>query len=151
LAPANHEHVRAVLGHEQAHRARHDPLRRFLASLAFAFHLPGVARAIELELARAQEMAADDDAARMVGSRARVARALVALTRARRREPSLGLAFAELDVEARVRCLLEPRPASSTPGPGALLVALAAALVLIAITAETVHHAVELVLGVLGG
>lgn len=151
LAPEHRDHLEAVLAHERAHLVRRDPARRVLASLAFAFHLPGIAAAIERWLARAHEMAADEDASTVVGSRSRVARALVHLARARIRPLAVALAFADSDLELRVRALLEERGTKRGPLPQTLMVLAGAGVAGIASGAEAVHHGVEVVLGLLGG
>src|SRR5690606_16635337 len=111
LSDRHREHLAPVIAHERAHLRRRDPLRRLVAALALAFHVPGLASVLERRLGRAHEMAADAEAATEVGSRQRVARALVRLTRARRRAPDVALGFgSSSDVEARVACLLDPRP-----------------------------------------
>ncbi len=145
---ARSEHLGAVLAHERAHVARHDPLRRFVAGLGLAFHLPGVARTLGAALARTQEMAADDHAARSLASRVRVARALVALARAR--APATALAFSGSDVPTRVAALMDDRPRSDRPTPVAFAVVALAAIVGAASSAELIHHGVEMLLGVFG-
>jgi Zn-dependent protease with chaperone function len=144
-------HLDAVLAHERAHVLRADALRRVVAGLSFAFHLPGIASAIEQRLARAHEMAADEDAATAIGSRAQVARALVHLARARVRAPRAALAFVGSEVEIRVRALLETEPRPTGPMPRTLAIFATVALLAIAGGAEAVHHAVEVVLGFVGG
>lgn len=151
LAAAHRDHMDTVLAHERAHLHRGDPARRLIASVAFAFHLPGIATAIERRLARAHEMAADEDAAAAVGSRARVARALVHLSRASTRVPAPALAFAGSDVELRVRSLLDAHPRGTGPGPHSLLAVASMAAVAIAVGADAVHHGLEVTLGLLGG
>lgn len=146
-------HLDAVLAHERAHVRRRDPLRRLLARLTSSLHLPGVARALELRLARAHEMAADAEAARVLGSACRVADALVQLTRAHgaRPAPADAMAFGGSDLEARVRTLLDERPRQDRPRPSTLLLAAGALFAATSAGADHVHHGVEIVLGLLGG
>jgi hypothetical protein len=151
LAREHREHLAAVLAHEWAHVLRWDPLKRLASQLGLVFHLPGVARWLEAELAAAQEMAADADAAARVGSGARVARALVHLTRARSRLPHLVLPFGTGDLESRVRRLLLPPSGYDFPRPLSISVAGAVALVVVALSADGVHHGIEMLLGLFGG
>ncbi len=143
-----------VIAHERAHLERRDPLRRQLARIGLPFHLPGVARAIERRLARAHEMAADAEAAREVGSRERVAETLVQVMRAQVRRPRAGLAFeatSTADMEARVRRLLDHDPDRDGPGVAALAAGVCTVQAVVLLAADTVHHGVEHVLGLLGG
>jgi hypothetical protein len=151
LAREHSPHLAAVLAHERAHVLRSDPLKRLLCQIGLIFHLPGVARWLEGQLAMAQEMAADADAADRVGSGERVARALVHLTRARRRLPPLVLAFGTGDLESRVRRLLLSPREYDFPRPLAIVAVGIAAVVLVALSADRVHHGVEMLLGVFGG
>lgn len=151
MSDAHREHLAPVLFHELAHVRRRDPLRRAVAALALAFHLPGIATWLERRLARAHEMAADAAAALEVRSPERVAAALVRLTRACQGAPRAVLAFGSTDVEARVARLLDDRPKRDRPRGGALVLA---ALLLFAAagqSADAVHHGVEIVLGLIGG
>jgi hypothetical protein len=114
-----------------------------------SFHVPGIARSIGRSQSTAQEMAADDLAAQAVGSRRRVARALVALCRARCRLPH-ACAFSESDVEERVNQLLRARRQGDCLSVSTLGIAAAVAAVALAAEAGPVHHGVELLLGLLG-
>jgi Zn-dependent protease with chaperone function len=151
LSDAHREHLAPVLSHERAHLGRRDPLRRTLASFALAFHLPGIARWLDRRLARAQEMAADAEAARAVGSGERVATALVRLARAHHDAPRFALAFGASDIEARVTALLDRRERRDRPGAIALVAGIALLFAGVAGGADHVHHGVEMLLGVLGG
>lgn len=151
LAAEHRAHLAAVLAHERAHVRRADALRSLIATAGLAFHLPWIARALHDRLARAQEMAADFDAARAVGDRSQIAQALVHLARAQLQAPRGALAFGASDVELRVRGLLDDRPLREWPSGRALLLAFAVAGVFIALHAGTVHHAVEQALGLFGG
>lgn len=151
LSSQHREHLAAVVAHEHAHMRRNDPLRSLVADLGLAFHLPGIARALRARLARAQEMAADADAASALGDRARIAQALVHVARAQLRAPHGALAFGASHVELRVRGLLDDRPLREWPSSGALWLAFVSAGVFVALHASTVHHTVEQALGLLGG
>ncbi len=150
LCGPHRHHLGVVLAHERAHIARHDGLRRVIARLGFAFHLPVVAVALEERLVRAQEMAADEDAARGVGSRTQVAEALVALARSKQ-SPAAALLFADSDIEARVHSLLAPSLPETSPQAPTLLLVAAATFAAIVVNAEAVHHGLEIVVSWLGG
>jgi Zn-dependent protease with chaperone function len=150
LRGESREHLAPVLAHERAHLRRRDPLWRAVANVGLGFHLPCVARWIGGELERAQEMAADAEAASVVGSGARVARALVHLARAQARPGPAVLAFGAADVEARVLRLLDDRPRRDWPGGLALALLAVASLVLVGVGAPLVHHGVEHLVGALG-
>lgn len=128
----NEDDLASVLAHERAHAARRDPLRRLIASAGLVLHLPGIAHLINRLLTRTQEMAADADAVRTVGDRAKVAESLVRFARlqaassgcdcrwrkvakalvrfARFQGPvrTAAMGFGKGDLEARVRELLDP-------------------------------------------
>ena len=138
--------LKPVLAHEQAHARRRDPLRRRIASVGLAFHLPGIAAMLDRRLARAQEMAADADAARAVGDAPRVAEVLVRLARLHKARPAPAMALFGSDLEARVRDLLRTDPRPNHP-PATLLFGVAAALVVFAVVAaHPIHTDVELLL-----
>jgi Zn-dependent protease with chaperone function len=143
-------HLPAVLAHEHAHIQRRDPLFRWLAGILLALHLPGVAKMIATELAEAQEMAADEDAARAIGSREGVARALLYIA-SQRSAPAGALAFASGDLDRRVRQLLDERPRREWPPRGIVVAAATGVLIVTTVLAGPVHHGVELALGALGG
>lgn len=143
------EHLGAVLAHERAHIARRDPFRRFVAGLGLAFHLPFVARRLDDALARAQEMAADEDAATTLASRVRVARALVALARATP-APEGATAFATSDVTTRVALLMDDTPRADRPTVLHFVIGSAIAIASVAMSADFVHHGVEILLGLFG-
>jgi Zn-dependent protease with chaperone function len=147
--PESH-HLQAVMAHERAHLRRLDSLRRFLAGIGLSFHLPGIAHWITRCLTQAQEMAADDVAAEAVGSRRRVARALVALARSRCGVPQSAFAFSGSDVELRVVQLMDARTFRDWPKVSTLVMGVAMGLALVAVGADGVHHGVEFLLGALG-
>jgi Zn-dependent protease with chaperone function len=145
LAP---DDLAVVVAHERAHARRRDPLRLLVARSLSLAHLPPVRRALLHELALACELACDEEAARAVGDRLRVARALLAAERllAGATPPaSLALAFGGRALPARVAALLAEPAAPLPRGLGAAAaVTLAAAL---ALAADPVHHAIEHLLG----
>ena len=143
-------HLPAVIAHERAHLRRFDPLRRFVAGIGLSFHLPGVAKVLQRNHARAQEMAADDAAAQDIGSREMIASALVALAKAQFKVPPMAVAIADSDVEERVILLMDDGHRRDWP-PASILLSLGlAALLVVAVGAQSVHHQVESLLGVLG-
>ncbi|MBK9072563.1 MAG: M48 family metalloprotease [Myxococcales bacterium] len=149
LADPHRKHSMAALAHERAHIRRRDLLRRALAGMALAFHLPGLASWLEQQVSRAHELAADAEAAADVGSRVDVAAALVAMTRAQLVPLGVAMSFGVGDVEARVHALLDAQPRFDRPRPAALLVGLLGLVLLLGLTADAVHHGVEMVLGLL--
>lgn len=158
LSPSAREHLAAVVAHEEAHVRRGDPVWRVVANIALAFHLPGVAAYVRHSLAGAQEMAADERAAEVVGSREQVASALVFVARhadgtAPRAAHAFGPAYGSRgrasDLESRVRALLEDPPGIDTPSKRTLAILAAAFVVAVACGAGLVHHGVEIVLGLL--
>ena len=139
------EHWAPVLAHEDAHARRGDPLWRWLAVVFRAFHLPVVGQTLVAAHADAQELAADADAADVVGDRLRVAEAITEWTRVRRSAIPLAVTFGDGSLRRRVLALTAERPPTSTlpwlPWIGAAL--LLAPLV----AAPALHHAVETLLG----
>jgi Zn-dependent protease with chaperone function len=151
LAKRHRRHLKAVLAHERAHVSRCDSRWRLAAQLAFAFHLPIVARRLDALLSEAHEMAADEEAARTVGSRSRVAEALVHLARSGAGAPRLAQAFAGSDIEQRVVALLDARRTAHEPTTATLLSFAVLGLTAIGLTAEGVHHGLEVVMGLFTG
>jgi Zn-dependent protease with chaperone function len=148
LSSQHREHLAPVLSHERAHVRRRDPLRRAVAMIVLGFHLPGIARWIEARLARAHEMAADAEAAREIGSGDRVVNALVALIRAQR-PPLEGMAFGGSDLELRIASLLDSRPKNDRPHRAVLLAAAGCLIAIVCVSADEVHHGVEIMLGLI--
>jgi Zn-dependent protease with chaperone function len=141
--------LEAVLAHERAHRRRRDPLRRWVASLGLAFHLPGVAGMLERRLARAHEAAADADAARAVGDGARIAQVLVRVARLRLPQPVAVCGLLGGDLSARVGDLLATERRSSRPS-ALLLASGALTLWMLSIAAaDPIHRLAETLLGLL--
>ena len=132
--------LETVLAHERAHVARRDPLRRLVAALALALHLPGVARQLGRALRAAEEASADADAARVLGDRGRVAEALVRFARMRRAAP-LAVGFHGDALEERVREVLAPERGNEGPCAGAVLAGAAGAVALALLVAPLLHRA----------
>src|SRR5262249_17659102 len=128
LEQANEDDLASVLAHERAHAARRDPLRRLIASLGLVLHLPGIAHLLGRLLTRTQEMAADADAARVVGDRVRVAESLVRFARLRGPSRAVAVEFGSGDLEARVKELLDTHQRRGGLPSAAVLVGCAPAL-----------------------
>lgn len=149
MAVADAPEWRIVIAHERDHARHRDPLVRWIARLAAALHAPGIAGWILRELASAQELAADEHAARVTGDRLAVAEQILAFARDAARGPSLVAAFAEGDLARRVAALLEtPR---YVRGPsllhGLVMVAMSGAITVLAST--WIHHELEALLALL--
>jgi Zn-dependent protease with chaperone function len=143
--------LESVMEHERSHIRRRDPLRRLVASLGLAFHLPGVASAIDRRLAATQESAADAAAARALGDPPRIAEALVRLARLRVARPPLAVGVLGSDLEFRVRELLSPATRPDRPAP-MLLIAVATTLFAAALlVADPIHTAFESLVRLLAG
>jgi Zn-dependent protease with chaperone function len=99
-----------VLAHEHAHRRRRHPLHAFVDRW-FASLLPGrVSAHLMRVLTLAREQRCDLDAARHVGSRVDVARALTEVARLNRHAPNVGASIGGGDLAARIDALLAPDP-----------------------------------------
>lgn len=144
------ELLEAVVAHERVHAARRDLLWRGLGSMVAAAHLPAMAAALRVRLVTAQEMAADEEAARsMPQGRIRVAQALLQLARTSR-EPMPGVAVVSGDVDARVRALLDGgRPGTVWPAR-LLLAGSVIAPLFVGVAHAPIHHGLETLLGLLG-
>jgi Zn-dependent protease with chaperone function len=140
-----------VLAHERAHAERRDPLRRVIASLALAYHLPGIAPLLERRLARAHELAADAEAARVVGDGHRVAEVIVRFARVR--VSRLGLSPASSwfggDLEVRVGALLAAGVRTNRPSAASLVTVVVALFVIALVAADPIHSGGEILLGLL--
>jgi Zn-dependent protease with chaperone function len=147
LAAAHSEDLAPVLAHEEAHVRKRDPLRRLIASAGLLFHLPGVTATIERRLTRAQEMAADSEAAGRIGDRIRFAEVLVWFARLQSFRPVSACEFSCGDIDARVRGILESTPRRDAFRPAALLVAASSITVLALAAANPLHRLSELLLG----
>ena len=147
LEQANEDDLASVLAHERAHAARRDPLRRLIASLGLVLHLPGIAHLLDRLLTRTQEMAADADAARVVGDRVRVAESLVRFARLRRPSRAVAVEFGSGDLEARVKELLDTHQRRGGRPSAAELISCSAALCLFALfAAHGLHYLAQALL-----
>jgi beta-lactamase regulating signal transducer with metallopeptidase domain len=148
------EELTAIVAHERGHIERRDNLRRLLLAAApdVLAWLP-TSRDLIARWRDAAEEAADDDAARASAeSRLNLASALVKVARLSPSAPAAAIVPASAlyrgeSLEARVRRLLEPDPAASSPATGAPWPTLALAGTAIAFTApESVHRFMEVLL-----
>lgn len=144
---------RAILAHETAHVHRRDPLRKLLAELLAAAHVPGIRRMLLGDMCLACEEACDDEAALAIGDRTVVAMALVRLSRLAEQMPAratpLAARFGDTSIGIRVQALLDPpkRP----PIMPRMSVSVVAAVVVTAVLMEPLHHVTEMLLGSLLG
>lgn len=137
----------AVLEHERAHAAGQDPLLRWLAEALTAFHLPGAGADLVLRLRVAQELAADESAARAIGCRVQVAETLVEWTRWSCAQPEPDVGFESGPLSLRVRRLLDPETCRPGPSRPSVLLGAAALAVAVLLIALPLHHAVETLFG----
>ena len=143
--------LESVMEHERSHIQRRDPLRRLIASLGLAFHLPGIASAIERRLAATQESAADAEAARVLGDPPRIAEALVKLARLRVARLPLAVGILGSDLEFRVRELLSPATRPDRPAPRLLIVVATTGFAAALLVADPIHTAFESLVRLLAG
>lgn len=135
-----------VRAHEAAHGERGDNLVRIIAAAFSVGHWPGAARALQAELALAQEQACDRAAARAFGAieTAETLLAVEKLQRSMRAPPACYCpAYLDTAIEARTRALLSP---SFMPSQRAVVTVFAATLIALLITtvsAEPLHHEIE--------
>lgn len=140
--------VNAVLAHEYAHLSRNDPFSKVMLAWAGLFAMPVMARRVQDHFGDAAEEASDAEAALVVGP-LELAASLVSVARiVRSNAPATGMAIGGSSLERRVATLLQQpsdvRPSQAARlGIGLALVGTAA----IPLSADTIHHAVETLLG----
>ena len=145
LALLSADERRALLAHEAAHLRHHHASYVQLAQLAAAANplLRPLARNVRL----AVELWADQVAAREVGDRRIVARALARASLAASRQgtrPGIALAIAETDTRARVRALVDqPRRLRPWAAAVALTLTLASSMTAVTLTWAT-HQQIEI-------
>jgi Zn-dependent protease with chaperone function len=154
----NDEERRAVLHHEDAHRARRDPLTLLVLEACARFiSLSGVVNLLNAWRAGA-EHECDRHAAEVVGSPESIASALLTLERYYRSRPEASLALqaraSGASLAARVRVLLSDDLRRERPSLGCdvLAVSLGGLVFAFAFTifaGDLVHHAAETALGLL--
>jgi hypothetical protein len=118
-------------------------LRRLVASIGLAFHLPGIATAIDRRFVASLESAADADAARVIGDARRVARALVRLARLRLTHDALAVGMLDSGLEFRVRELLRPPTRPDRPSASVLVAVAATAFLAALVVADPLHTVFE--------
>lgn len=144
------DELEAVLAHEAGHARRRDPLRRVIARLALAFHLPGVGFRLEEELALAHELAADEHAASSVGDPDLVAETIVRIARRRHADRAAVAAWGGgADLSTRVHRLLAGAPRRDLPSARIVTATLVAVVVIVGVAGDQVHHALETLLGLI--
>lgn len=153
------ECVEAALAHEQGHLARHETRLRLAARIGAAFHLPGFAESILNHWLHDSELICDRHAARVSGSAAVVADALVRFHRAHRRlrapRMSAGACLCAdgSRLNARVTSLLaldvRALAAPESEGRVAYLLGFGLLAVGLALQARHLHHALESLVGFL--
>jgi len=137
--------LRVVVAHERAHIARWDTRRAAVAQLMSTLLPARVGGLLVAAIALEREAACDAAAARKIGSRPEVARALTAVARLRIAAPAHAVSVASGSLPARVHRLLDAADASSSrypfwPGTAILVVALGA---------SPMHHALEHLVSIL--
>lgn len=142
-------HYDAVLAHEREHARRRDALVKSLCRILASLHLPSVRDDLLGRLDLAAEQACDEAAAAHVGDRVTVAEAIVAFSRLTPATdaPVTALGFGQVGLEERVRGML--RRGWWTPPTSRLAAIPAAAVGLIAVTYERLHHDFESILSYL--
>ena len=140
----------AVLAHEVAHQQRGDLVRRLIARLLVATHLPATGTRTADALDVAIEQACDAVAAQTVGDPLIVAQALVDARRlAVTPPPAWVAAFAAGALPARVDALCDPTWVTAGPAPRWVLLA-AIALATAAVTFDrSIHDLAESLLELL--
>lgn len=145
------DELASALSHEEAHLQRRDPLSGLFLAAAGLFLPPPLAGWFRRAHRQAVEEACDVAAAVHMGSGTIVADALVKVASFQRevQGPHLASAFGAQGLERRVHSLLETRTfargAARWPWYGALTAASFALLT--SLGTESVHHAVETILG----
>lgn len=145
------EHLEAVLAHERAHVLRRDPLWKVLASIVTVPWLPKARRTLLADLELAAEQSCDEDAAEELGDRLSVAQAILAMERLLSGFSSphraVTSAFDNAPSIERVELLLDERKPTA-PIRFDLLFVLLMAIALL--SASSLHHTAESLLGLLG-
>ena len=145
LSTFDRDALQPVLAHEQEHVQNRDALLRIVASAGLLFYLPGIASFVKRLVTQAQELAADAEAARQIGDRARVAESLVRLARFSI-PPAKAFEFAQSDIQTRVHHLLADEPKPGGPSSASLLAGVLALSALALLAAQQLHTFSELIL-----
>jgi Zn-dependent protease with chaperone function len=158
LAALPAEMLVIILAHERAHVRRRDGLMQFVAHVCALLHFPWVRRTLLADLSLACEQACDEEAARGVGDRLRVAETLLAIERLFRPSdlsPTLGtigtLSFSDANTVDRIEALLSaPKKQGCTAIPRLLSLGLLPLLFSATVfAAEPAHRLIEAILGLL--
>ena len=145
LSTFDRDALQPVIAHEQEHVQNRDALLRIVASAGLLFYLPGTASFVKRLVTQAQELAADAEAARQIGDRARVAESLVRLARFSI-PPATAFEFAQSDIQTRVHHLLAGEPKPGGPSSASLLAGVLALSALALLAAQQLHTFSELIL-----
>ncbi len=136
-----------VQAHERAHVRRHDPLRQVVATVLSLTHLAGTRTRLLQDLALATEQACDEEAARTLGDRVRVARAVLAVEHLMSNVPVhpdlVAASFGGSHVVDRVDALLADAPEGTLRGMSGWIAALVLALLVVG---SMLHHGTETLL-----
>lgn len=145
--------VRAVVAHEHAHEARHDTFWKMALGVVSFAHLPATRRALLADHEFASEQACDDRAGVDVGSRVRVAQALIAVERMRVPAAPAGLvalSFGAHGLPARIESLVTTPTYSKWSSRTIQSVAFATVVALL-LAADLLHHFTETVVALFLG
>jgi Zn-dependent protease with chaperone function len=150
-AACSPEDMEIILQHERAHQERRDNLRLLVARLCCAI-LPGpLARRVLADLQVVTEEACDFRAAERFGA-VSVAQTLLKVKRLLMMHPSAvpqeAMAFAERDVEIRIKALLRAAGRVALPA-WQLSLLVATGVLALALMVEPLHHSSEWVISVL--
>lgn len=140
---------RIVLAHEAAHLRHGDSRRTLLFEALLLLHLPAARRRLRREWLRSLEERADDVVARRFGADGVVA-ALLRVARLKLHQPAPGYSVAGANLTHRARRLLEGVPDHAARW-SSFEVAFALIVPAAFCAAVTSHHALETLLGLIGG
>lgn len=144
--------LQVVLEHERAHVQRRDPLWRLIAALSACAHLSNTRQQLLDDLELASEQACDEAAGERLGSRVRVAQALLAVERLMHDNWQTRVGYASFGgphIVSRVEALLAPPiRAGSRVSEWQWL---AVGLVLSVAMTDPLHHAAEAMVTFISG
>jgi Zn-dependent protease with chaperone function len=129
---------RALLAHERAHLDLHH--HRYLRSVELAAAFLPILRPFVNRVRLATERWADEEAAREIGDRHVVARALARAALAQPKVQFGVLGMSDSGVVVRVEALLEPPPPARRFVEGAFVIAASCTAILLLLSVEQVHH-----------
>lgn len=140
---------RIVLAHEAAHLRNGDVRRNLLFEALLFLHLPVTRRRLRREWLRSLEERADDDVARRFGADSVVA-TLLRVARLKLHSPAPGFSMAGANLTHRANRLLDHHAVHATRRP-AFEIVFALCVPAAFAAAVTGHHALETLLGLIGG